>query len=106
MLLAAVFVLTGFFSLVITNKAAAVLMFPIAISAALERGYEVEPFIVGVMAAAACAFMTPLAVPTNLMVAGPGGYRFTDFARMGLPLTILAAIVTLLAVPIVYPFSG
>ncbi len=105
-LLGAVFVLTGLFSLVITNKAAAVLMFPIAVAAAVERGYHIEPFIVGVMAAAACAFMTPLAVPTNLMVAGPGGYRFTDFFRLGFPLTVIAAIVTLVIAPLVYPFSG
>ena len=76
----------------ITNNAAAVLMFPIAVSAASTLGVEPRPFALAVAVAASASFLTPIAYQTNLMVYGPGGYRFSDYARLG-------GVVTLVVVP-------
>jgi di/tricarboxylate transporter len=83
---------------IITNNAAAVLMFPIAISTAASAGYDQRAFAIAVAVAASASFLTPIAYQTNLMVYGPGGYRFADYARLGLPLTaaVVAGIVFLL----------
>lgn len=80
----------------ITNNAAAVLMFPIAISAAANLGVEARPFAIAVAVAASASFLTPIAYQTNLMVYGPGGYRFSDYARLGIVLTV-AVVVTIAA---------
>ena len=72
----------------ITNNAAAVLMFPIAISAAGNLGADARPFAIAVAVAASASFLTPIAYQTNLMVYGPGGYRFFDYARLGIVLTV------------------
>jgi len=60
--------------------------------------------VVAIMVAASASFATPLGYQTNLMVYGPGGYRFTDYTRIGLPLNILMGVVTVLLVPLVWPF--
>ncbi|MGA1497987.1 MAG: SLC13 family permease, partial [Steroidobacteraceae bacterium] len=88
----------------ITNNAAGVLMFPIALSVATAAGANFMPFVIAVMVAASAGFITPIGYQTNLMVYGPGGYRFADFVRYGLPLSILCGIITLLIVPRVWPF--
>ncbi len=104
-------VLLGMFLLVnvvtqfVTNVAAAALMFPIVIATAVRMGVSPEPFVVVLMIAAACSFATPVGYQTNLMVFGPGGYRFGDFLKMGVPLTILCGLVATLVAPWVYPFS-
>jgi di/tricarboxylate transporter len=74
---------------VVTNNAAAVLVFPIALAAAQEHGLAVRPMALAVAIAASASFLTPIGYQTNTMVYGPGGYRFTDYARLGLPLTLL-----------------
>ena len=78
----------------ITNNAAAVLMFPIAVSAASSLGVAPRPFALAVAVAASASFLTPIAYQTNLMVYGPGGYRFSDYARLG-------GVVTLAVVPVI-----
>ena len=78
----------------ITNNAAAVLMFPIAVSAASSLGVATRPFALAVAVAASASFLTPIAYQTNLMVYGPGGYRFSDYARLG-------GVVTLAVVPVI-----
>ena len=88
----------------ITNNAAGVLMFPIALSVAAAAGANFMPFVIAVMVAASAGFITPIGYQTNLMVYGPGGYRFADFVRYGLPLSIVCGVVTLLIVPRVWPF--
>ena len=88
----------------ITNNAAGVLMFPIAISVAEAAGVNYMPYVIAVMVAASCGFTTPLGYQTNLMVYGPGGYRFMDFVRFGLPLNIMCGIITVIIVPRVWPF--
>jgi di/tricarboxylate transporter len=83
---------------VITNNAAAVLMFPIAASAATTLGLETRPFAIAIAVAASASFLTPIAYQTNLMVYGPGGYRFSDYLRLGGVLTLFVVPVILAAV--------
>ncbi|NKI16875.1 SLC13 family permease [Spongiibacter sp. KMU-166] len=102
--LGAVFVVTALFSAVISNLAAAVIVFPICLAASQQLGVSLLPFAVVLMMAASASFATPIGYQTNLMVYGPGNYRFSDFLKMGLPLTLLVGIVTLLIVPLIWPF--
>ncbi|MBB3045860.1 di/tricarboxylate transporter [Litorivivens lipolytica] len=104
--LVAVYLVTTVFTEVITNNAAAVLMFPVAMGIAENLGVSPVPFVFAIMFAASASFMTPLGYQTNLMVMGPGGYRFSDYLRLGVPLSILAAVVTLILIPLVWPFVG
>ena len=101
-----VYLITSVFTEVITNNAAAVLVFPIAINIAEQLGVSPLPFVIAVMFAASASFMTPLGYQTNMMVMGPGGYRFTDYLKIGIPMALLAAVVTLLLIPIVWPFNA
>ena len=90
--LAAVVVLTLVFTEIITNNAAAALMVPVAIATATELGVEAFPFFVAVAVGASASFATPIGYQTNLIVQGPGGYRFRDFVRVGLPLDVLVVV--------------
>jgi di/tricarboxylate transporter len=83
---------------VVTNNAAAVLMFPIAAAAAQSLGLEPRPFAIAIAVAASASFLTPIAYQTNLMVYGPGGYRFSDYLRLGGIVTLLVVPTILLAV--------
>ncbi len=102
--LALVFVATSLFTNLITNNAAAALMFPIALAAAARLDVSVLPFAIVIMKAASASFATPVGYQTNLMVMGPGGYRFIDYFRLGLPLTVLTGAVTVLIAPLIWPF--
>ena len=102
--LAALYFVTVVVTELITNNAAGVLMFPIAIAIAEAAGVSYMPFVIAVMVAASCGFITPIGYQTNLMVYGPGGYRFMDFVRFGLPLNFICGIITLIVVPRVWPF--
>jgi di/tricarboxylate transporter len=99
-----VYAVTALFTEVITNNAAAVLMFPIALGISQQLGVSALPFMMVIMFGASASFMTPLGYQTNLMVMGPGGYRFSDYLRIGIPLQIIAGAVTVALVPIVWPF--
>jgi di/tricarboxylate transporter len=88
----------------VTNNAAAVIVFPIAMSTAAQLGVSYLPFAISLMIAASSAFATPLGYQTNLMVYGPGGYRATDFLKMGLPMKLLMWIVTCTLAPMIWPF--
>ncbi len=98
-----VYVATVIVTEVITNNAAAALMFPFAmqVSQTLEVSYM--PFVIAVMIAASSGFATPIGYQTNLMVYGPGGYRFSDYVKVGVPLDILIGVVALTLIPIFYP---
>lgn len=87
----------------LSNAAAAALMFPIAAATALETGMELRPLAVVVLLLASCSFLTPIGYQTNTMVFGMGGYRFTDFSRLGIPLTLIALVVAVVAVPLAFP---
>jgi di/tricarboxylate transporter len=104
--LALVFLTTSLLTSLATNNVAAVLVFPIALHAADAMGAAPEPFIVTLMVAASASFATPISYQTNLMVFNVGGYRFSDFLRAGLPLTLLVGLVTVGVVPLVWGFAG
>ncbi|MEL0167856.1 MAG: SLC13 family permease [Pseudomonadaceae bacterium] len=101
---ALLYLATVFFTELITNNAAAVLMFPIAVALSEQLGVSSLPLVVAVMFAASASFMTPLGYQTNLMVYGPGRYRFQDYLRIGLPMSVLAAVVVVGLVPLVWKF--
>ncbi|TFG91455.1 MAG: TRAP transporter large permease subunit, partial [Myxococcales bacterium] len=88
----------------LTNTAAAALMFPIAMATAEQLGVDSRGFALGVAVAASCGFASPLGYQTHLIIYGPGGYRFSDFVRIGLPLDILCGVVSLIVIPLVWPF--
>ncbi len=102
--LGAVYLTTVVFTEIITNNAAAALVFPVAMSTAEGLGVSAMPFIICIMIAASASFATPIGYQTNLMVYGPGGYRFTDYLRIGVPLSIVLGILTLLLAPLLWPF--
>jgi di/tricarboxylate transporter len=103
-LLAALFVVTGVLSQVISNTATALLVAPIALQSALAIGASPYPFLMGVTMAASSAFATPVASPINTLVLGPGAYRFGDFLRVGVLVQVLLLILTLVLVPVLFPF--
>lgn len=105
-LLAAVFVATAVLTSAISNTAAVALMFAVAVATAQGAGVNPLPFVITVMMGGSACFATPIGYQTNLMVYGPGGYRFADFFRAGLPLTLLVGCVTVALTPIVFPFAG
>lgn len=86
------------------NPAVAVLLAPIAISTAADLGVSPYPLLMMVAVAASAAFLSPVGHSSNLLIMGPGGYRFTDYIRVGLPLTIVVLAVALLIIPLVWPF--
>ena len=103
-MLGAIFVLSSALASIVTAKAGAVLMLPIAVAAAAELGVSYMPFAIAVMLASSFALATPIGYPTNLMVMGPGGYRYTDYLRLGLPLTVLVAALSIVLIPVVWRF--
>jgi di/tricarboxylate transporter len=103
-LLAGLFLLTGILGQLISNTATALIIIPIATAAAGEIGVSPRPVLMSVAVAAAASFLTPVATPVNLMVMGPGGYRFGDYWKLGLPLMIWFFLVATFLVPIVWPF--
>ena len=99
-----VYLLTVMFTELITNNAAAVLMFPIALALAQKLDVSVLPFAVAVMFAASASFITPLGYQTNLMVYGPGRYKFSDYVKIGVPLSLIAGAVSVTLIPMVWSF--
>ena len=87
----------------VTNNAVAVIVTPVAISLALSLGVDPRPLIIAVMMGASASFATPIGYQTNTLVYGPGGYRFSDFIRVGLPLNLLMALTAALVIPIFWP---
>ncbi len=88
----------------VTNVASAAFMFPIAMAMAGNLGVNGMPFVITVMVGASCSFISPMGYQTNLMVYGPGGYKFTDFVKVGVPLTIVVGIIVLTLTPMIWPF--
>ena len=102
--LALVYVTAVVFTELLTNNAAAVLAFPIAMAAAHQLGVDPMPFVMAVMMGASAGFMTPIGYQTNLMIYAPGGYRFTDYLRVGAPLSLVVGLAVLWAIPLFWPF--
>lgn len=104
MALTVVYIGTVILTNVITNAAAAVIMFSVAVSLSTSLGVNFFPFAMILMSGASCAFINPAGFQTNLMVQRPGGYVFSDFVKVGFPLTLIVGAVVLLLAPIVYGF--
>ena len=104
LLLAGIFLLTTTFSQFINNSATAVLMAPIVILAANTLQISPEPLLITIAISASTAFLTPIGTTTNAMVMSSGGYKFIDYLKVGFPLLVIFMILTLLLVPIIWPF--
>ena len=96
--------MTAVISQFISNTSAALVMMPIGLATATEMGVSALPMMMGVAMGASASFLTPFANGVSLMVYGPGGYRFGDFWKIGLPVTIWALIVTVVVVPLYWKF--
>ncbi len=103
-LLAVMFIITNIFTELITNNAAAALSFPLALSISDQLGVNPMPFFVVICMAASASFCTPIGFQTNLIVQGIGNYKFTDFVRIGLPLNIMAFLISVFVIPQIWPF--
>lgn len=103
LVLATIYATTMLLTELLSNNATAALMYPIAMATAKSLGLDYHPFLVAIMIAASCGFATPFGYQTNLMVYGPGGYRFTDFLKLGVPLDLVTMAVTLAVIPFVWP---
>jgi len=90
----------------ISNNAAAALAFPFCIESARLLGVHERPFILGITLAASYAFASPIGYQTHMMVFGPGGYRFADFLRVGIPLNLLMCAAAVVLIPWIWPFAG
>ncbi|MDI4636863.1 MULTISPECIES: SLC13 family permease [Halomonadaceae] len=104
LLLIGVYVLVALLTALVTNNAAAVITFPIVTAAAENLGVSPMPYVIAVMFAASASFITPIGYQTNLMVYGPGGYRFRDYLRVGGPLNLITAAVALGLIPQIWSF--
>lgn len=103
-IMAAILVITMFLSDIINNAATALVMAPIAVSVSGILGVNVDPMLMAVAVGASCAFLTPIGHQSNLLVMGPGGYHFTDYWRMGLPLEIMIVVIAVPLIPLVWSF--
>jgi di/tricarboxylate transporter len=101
--LVVVYVATLLMAEMLHHNAAVAIMFPIAVATAAQTGVDPRPFIIAVAIAGCCAFASPVAYQTHLIVYGPGGYKFKDFVRVGIPLDILCAVIALLVIPRAFP---
>jgi di/tricarboxylate transporter len=102
--LAGIMLLTSMGTHVMSNNAAAIVVLPVAIAAAVSLGVNPKPFIVGVCFGASACYATPIGYQTNLMVYGPGRYRFSDYLKLGIPLNLLVLALGSLFIPILWPF--
>lgn len=102
--LAVVYLAGSFVTEIITNNAAAILLFPFCLKTADLYGVDPHPFLLALVLSASASFMTPIGYQTNMMVYGPGGYRFSDFLRIGAPLNVMLWMVAVLLIPVFWPF--
>ncbi len=103
-IMAVLFIVTNLITELITNNAAAAFAFPVALSVATQLGVDPMPFIVAICIAASCSFSSPIGYQTNMIVQGIGEYKFKDFLRVGLPLNLLSLIISVIFIPIFWPF--
>ena len=103
-LLAIIYLITMVLTEIASNVATAIIMTPIALTLATQFGFDPRPFIFAVCYAASASFITPIGYQTNLMVFGPGGYRYSDYIRVGLPLGIILWIISVMVIPMIWPF--
>lgn len=101
-MLLGIYIITNILAMVVTNKAAVAITFPIALAMATSLGVDPKPFILAIAFAGCGEFITPFGYQTNLMVFGPGGYKFTDYVKVGAPLTLLYMIVSVVVLSYTY----
>ncbi|RLD01616.1 MAG: hypothetical protein DRI65_15495 [Chloroflexota bacterium] len=101
--LASLFLITSLFTQVISNTATTVLIAPVALSLALQLGYQPQAFLMTVALAASTAYATPVASPVNTLVMAAGNYRFKDYSKVGIPLIFISMVITVLLLPILWP---
>ena len=104
-LLAMVYLVAMILTEVSSNAATAIIMTPIALAASANLGLDPRPFIFAICYAASASFITPIGYQTNLMVYGPGGYKFSDYIRVGLPLSITLWVMAVILIPMLWPFT-
>jgi len=102
--LSGLYFVTAVLTAIMSNNASAILLVPIAFSAAELMGVSVRPFLMAITFAASTSFATPIGYQTNTMIYAPGGYRFFDYARIGVPLNIIFWMVSVLIIPLLWPF--
>lgn len=103
LLLALTYALVSFITEIITNNAAALLTLPIVLAMTQAAGLNPEPFVVAIMLGASASFATPIGYQTNMMVYGPGGYRFSDFLRIGIPMNLVCGAAAVGVIPLIWP---
>ncbi|MDH4361153.1 MAG: SLC13 family permease, partial [Nitrospirota bacterium] len=106
LLLGLIMLLTMTLSAVLNNAATALVMAPLSVAVAMHLGVNTDTFLMAVAIGASCAFLTPIGHQNNLLVMGPGGYRFGDYWRMGLPLELLILLVALPLLVFMWPLTG
>jgi di/tricarboxylate transporter len=102
--LAAFYLLTSILTELISNNAAAIVLTPIAVATGVALGVSPLPFVIAVMFAASNSFLTPIGYQTNTFIYGPGGYRFSDFFRVGAPLSVILLVTAVFVIPLFFPF--
>jgi di/tricarboxylate transporter len=105
LLLGLVYLITMILTEVSSNAATAIIMTPIVVAVTTQMNFDPRPFIFSVCFAASASFITPVGYQTNLMVYGPGGYKFSDFIKVGLPLALTLWVMAVIFIPIIWPFQ-
>jgi di/tricarboxylate transporter len=104
LILVLLYATTSLLTEMVTNNAAALLLFPIAMSTADQLGVSITPFAITIMMGASASFATPIGYQTNMMVYGPGGYRFSDFLKIGVPMNVIMWMTASMLIPLIWPF--
>jgi len=103
-LLFILYLLTALVTEMVTNNAAAALVFPIALSISQLSGYDSRPFVIAICIAATCSFISPIGYQTNMIVQSIGQYKYRDFSRLGLPLSLMVMVISMILIPVFWPF--
>lgn len=104
LILAALYITTSVLTEMVTNNAAALILFPIAMATANQMGVSVTPYIFTIMMGASASFATPIGYQCNMMVFGPGGYRFSDYLKIGVPMNLIMWVAASILIPMIWPF--
>jgi di/tricarboxylate transporter len=104
LVLVAIYLITSLLNEFLANSAAVAVAFPIAVESATRMDVSLIPFAIAIMMAGSNSFATPIGYQTNLMVYGPGGYRFSDYLKMGIPMNLVTCVIALALIPILFPF--
>lgn len=104
LVLSMLYITTSIMTEMVTNNAAALILFPISMAMAGQMGVDVTPFVFAIMLGASASFATPIGYQCNMMVYGPGGYRFADFLKIGVPMNLTMWMLASILIPMIWPF--